>query len=154
VLNQAYLMVKQEFGGLLLEFMKINAGQHTGDDLDFPWTYTYLRGLMNSCVRELIRRPQEFLFIEQFANSPLILGTHRQEGREYFRPFFDYFIRIRSHGLVMDGPENLLVQYIFAPMFQLVKMHLLGEVVIDDRLISQMADLSWRAISLQNGNEE
>ena len=100
-------------------------------------------------LRYFIENPLDFRYLEQFHNSPYgvefrrdkILG--KKEGCNLFRELFEDGIRQQ---VLKDFPLVILFALSFGPLLAVARDHILGFIVLEDRLISRTVEACWDAI--------
>ncbi len=120
------------------------------DDLspEMPTRHRFV-AICRELLHYLIVHPLEFRYLEQFHNSPFG-AKHRREqifGTEAEPPICrELFERGIAEGVIKDLPVVLLYGLTFGPLIIVVRDHILGEIVLDERLIEQVVDACWDAV--------
>ncbi len=112
--------------------------------------------LSTTLLRYFIRNPQEFRYLEQYHNSPygvafrrnLILGEGGTRA-----PYHQLFQEGVAQKAVRDVPLVVLFALTFGPLLAVARDHILGLVILDDRLLVQIVEACWVSIAL-NGDTE
>ena len=71
-----------------------------------------IRLLWYNTVKWAINRPQDFLFIQQYSNSPFIAQLTQEEISEHSGFYFDLIDQGKDKGLLKDIPTDLIYQLI------------------------------------------
>ncbi len=69
-----------------------------------------VRLLWYNTVKWALNRPQDFLFIQQFSNSPFIAQLTQKENSEHSGFYFDLIDRGKEKGTLKDIPTDLMYQ--------------------------------------------
>ena len=69
-----------------------------------------IRLLWYNTVKWAINRPQDFLFIQQFSNSPFISQLSQEENSEHSGFYFDLIDQGKEKGTLKDIPTDLMYQ--------------------------------------------
>ena len=102
--------------------------------------------LLRNIVDYFIENPAELLFIEQYANSPLITATTREEGLRTFEPVNNLFKCAREENLLKELPMEMLCALAYGATISLVKFYLSSEVKLDEPSLTAGLDAIWDAI--------
>jgi len=104
-----------------------------------------LRGL----IGHFIGNPLHFRYLEQYFNSPYGVALRREmlcgdpKDGDILLNLFDEGLDLR---LLRALPKPVLLAMAMGPMLLLMRDHVLGFVVLDDKLVSQVTEASWAAI--------
>lgn len=102
--------------------------------------------LLRNIVDYFIENPAELLFMEQYANSPLITAATHEEGLRTFAPVNHLFVRAQEQDLLKELPMELLNTLAYGATLSLVKLWLFGKVKLDERTLNAGVDAIWDAI--------
>ncbi|VBB04970.1 tetr bacterial regulatory protein hth signature [Lucifera butyrica] len=102
--------------------------------------------LLRSIVDYFIENPKEFLFMEQYANSPMITVATRQEGLRMFEPASKLFIRAKEETLLKDLPMEMINTLAFGATKALVNLYLFSEVKPDSATLDKGVEAVWDTI--------
>jgi AcrR family transcriptional regulator len=83
-----------------------------------------LKVLWINRFRYYTKHPQDFYFIEQFINSPLIKGIAAQEDQTYRTTMQQFYQHAVAKLEVLELPLEIYWPMAFAPLYQLIKFHL------------------------------
>ncbi|WP_368490870.1 TetR/AcrR family transcriptional regulator [Clostridium sp. BJN0013] len=137
MINKLYLTVKQKMSCEIFYGIDASTTVKAGFELVFR---NYLKFLLNC--------KDYFLFIEQFANSPLIQSLSREEGLNLFLPMYQLFERGKSENILKKVDTDLLIIYAYTPINQVAKACLNGEFKLNEEKIKKIIQMSWDAIRL------
>jgi AcrR family transcriptional regulator len=105
--------------------------------------------LSTALLRYFITHSQEFRYLEQYFNSPYGVAFRRDkilksEGeRMPYRVLFEEGI---ARQVVRDLPLVVLFALTFGPLLAVARDHILGFVVLDERLLVQTVEACWESI--------
>ena len=137
MLNKLYLMVKEESSAELFRGFSEDIGVKEGLALYMGNLFSYMQA-----------HPVKFSFQEQFINSPSISPETKEKGLECYAPLYRLFMKGLEQKLVKDYPPVLIGTYIYAPIMRLVKIHLDGELYVDDDILKKAIEMAWKAVSV------
>jgi len=103
--------------------------------------------IWNNFYKYAVKNSVKFSFTEQFANSPLVDRVHKEEGMSYFQTLFEWFERGKREKVFKDVPVEIFTAFAFAPLIGLVKQHFCGEVVLDNKLLKAVYEITWKAVA-------
>jgi AcrR family transcriptional regulator len=134
MLKKVYLDVK----GKLRDAMARNI-QH-----DIP-----MKQVVDRFVRNILSFVMEhrgyYLFIEQFANSPLVSGLCEKEMQEMFQPLKNIFEKGKKQGKFKPVSASMLMTYCYQPVAYIGKT-LSKDASLPEDLVKQIIQLSWDAV--------
>lgn len=104
--------------------------------------------LGTALLKYFITNPLDFRYLEQFHNSPYgadhrrdkILG--KKEGCNVFRELFEEGV---AQQVTKDLPLVILFSLFFGPLVTVARDHILGFIILDDSIVSQVVDACWDA---------
>ena len=102
--------------------------------------------LLRKAYQYFLRKPEHFIFLEQYANSPLIDKIDSKEIESYFEPLFTLFDRGKQNRLIKDLPNEMLLSFTFYPVMQLVKFHQSGKLRLEYAEFEATLKLAWSNI--------
>ncbi len=102
--------------------------------------------LLHNTFDYFIERPMEFLFIEQYSNSPLITADTRHEGIGIFGQVRNLYKQAREEKLIKELPEEMLIALANGATLSLVKLCLFANVKVDEPTLNLGLDAIWDAI--------
>jgi AcrR family transcriptional regulator len=134
MLNKLYLSVKEKMSRAVFD--------NFDDSTSFQSYETFLRKLANF----IFNNKDSFLFMEQFANSPLIHKLSRREGREFFDPIRNLFEKGKKHNVFKKVDTDLLVIFTFDPMTKFGKEYFNGQAEWNQENLNNIIQMSWDAV--------
>ncbi|MCZ8522714.1 hypothetical protein [Paenibacillus sp. KR2-11] len=82
----------------------------------------------------IFNHKDEFLFLEQFSNSPLIQNLCLEDHSWRFQPLFELLNRGKEQQLIKHCDPMLLLVLISAPITGLAKLHFNGEFELNEKI--------------------
>jgi AcrR family transcriptional regulator len=119
-----------------------NAMMHGITD-DLPMKQVVER-LVRNVLTFVLEYRRYYLFLEQFANSPLV-NLCEQDALEMFQPLRDIFDKGKQQGIFKPVSSSLLITYCYKPVGSAGKT-LAEEKPLPEKLIKQIIQMSWDAI--------
>lgn len=135
MINKLYINVKQKLSRSLLEGIEPAA----------PIRNIFERILKN-LLNFALNFKNEFLFIEQFANSPLVRNEYISQCESMFAPLLRFVEQGISQKLIKDVNPNLILGFCYYPVVQLIKEYFMGNIEIDSRMFDSIVEMSWDAV--------
>jgi AcrR family transcriptional regulator len=117
LLKQLYLRIQREASTSIF----------TGYESFLPLDESF-KILLRKAYQYFLRKPEHFIFLEQYSNSPLIDRIEDDQIQNYFEPLFNLFARGRQNKMIKDLPDEMLLSFTFYPIMQLVKFHQSGKL--------------------------
>lgn len=102
--------------------------------------------LMTNLRDFVLNNKEEFLFLEQFSNSPWITKLCPVELEETFEPLFILVKTGQEQKILKDLDPKFLLMYCYFPIVQIAKDHFKGILIFDKEILEQAIQLSWDAI--------
>ena len=91
---------------------------------------------------------EEYDFLENFSNSPLIGKIDKENNNDYC-PFLEtLFEHAKKSGLIIQLPNEMIFSLLFAPIGHLVKKIKFTDKTLSNNELIQIFDASWKAISI------
>lgn len=97
-------------------------------------------------IHFILMHKDEFLFIEQFSNSPLLNKLSRNEGMELFEPIFILLEEGKKQKIFKPVDTNLLHMFMFNPVMQYVKEYYGGRLEMSEENLNKIVQMTWDAI--------
>ena len=94
----------------------------------------------------IINHKEEFLFIEQFLNSPLVKNLSIEENVEDIGLFYKIFEVGKRDGALKQVDDVLLMGFCYYPVVQFVKSYFEGSIELSETVIKSIISMSWDAI--------
>lgn len=106
--------------------------------------------LGTSLLRYFINNPLDFLYIEQFNNSPYgVMVRHdwshvKKGGRDMYRELFEEGV---NKQVIKELPLPILFSLTFGPIITTAREHILGFISLNDALITRTVEASYDAVN-------
>lgn len=135
MLNKLYLMIKKD--------MSVEIFQHYDDSISIRASFEYA---LKKYLDFILNNKDEFLFIEQFSNSPLLHNLSEEEGTLMFDPVIKLLEEGKSQDIFKQVDTNLLYIAMVNLCMQYVKECYAGRITFKQEDISIIVDMTWDAI--------
>ncbi|MCG8431256.1 MAG: TetR/AcrR family transcriptional regulator [Candidatus Omnitrophica bacterium] len=137
MLNKLYLTVKQRFGDAVLRNFDVNMPMHEG-----------LRVVFNNICDFFKESPEQFLFMEQFASSPLVNRVSRETATGYYRPVIDFIEKGKREKVLKNVPVELMGAYFFNPIASAMRNRRAHNKKMSKKEREAMFVMAWDAVKL------
>lgn len=94
----------------------------------------------------ILSHKDEFLFAEQFSNSPLLHKLSLMEGASLFEPLFKLYEKGKSERVFKQVDTSLLHMFTFNPTMQYVKEVFGGRIELEQDRLDELVQMTWDAI--------
>lgn len=135
MLNKLYLSIKKKMS--LEVFYEYDASFSLQSAFEHA-----LRKFLNF----ILTNKDEFLFIVQFSNSPLLHKLSLKEGTELFEPLFSLFEKGKSQNVFKQVDTNLLHMFMFSPSMEYAKQYFGGQTELKQECLNELIQMSWDAL--------
>ena len=92
---------------------------------------------------------EEYNFLENFSNCPLIESIESEHKLDYCPTFESLFDKSKSNGLVLNLNNDLIFSQLFSPINYLVKKKTSAGISLSTAELIEIFEASWRGISKQ-----
>jgi AcrR family transcriptional regulator len=142
-----YFSGKQDLINALYMDIKARVAAAVGGTrlVDIPVQEAFSR-IIRDTIRYFIAHPRELHFLQQYENSPLIAPTTRLAGLGAAGDLASVFKKAREQALLKQMPLEMLGALIGGAAISCVKLHLSGQVLLDDATIDQCVAAIWDAV--------
>lgn len=96
----------------------------------------------------IINNIDEYIFLENFSNSPQLSHIEKEYMLDYCPVFESLFNRSKTEGLLQPLQNDIIYSLLFAPLSQLVKKEKNGLLKLESNELMHIFEASWRAISI------
>lgn len=127
---------------------KINTALLDGYSLDNPFRERFIH-LVTGLLNFFILHPKEFKYVEQFHNSPygVVFRRDRFMGQsEDCGIYVELFKQGIKQQVLKNLPLAVLCDLAFGPIISVARNHILGFVLLDEKLTAQIAVACWDAL--------
>ncbi|TRZ40275.1 TetR/AcrR family transcriptional regulator [Niallia circulans] len=135
MLSKLYAMVKQKMSNQILAGIEDTMPIKTAFEI-----------VIRNQIEFIFNYKAEFLFLEQFSNSPLLQILCLEDSSYMFLPLFKLVDRGIEQKILKECDILLLLVQVHAPVAALVKQHFNGEWKLNEKNIGDLIELSWDAI--------
>jgi len=137
LINQLHTELKSRFGMALIN--KDQSGLPVKERFFLIWKNIYAFFIQN---------PKEFMFLEQYANSPFIAEEVKAENQKFYQHALDYLHEGMKLGVLRSMNVNLMGNLIFSAVATTVKMELSGEIILNTEMLNQIIQSSWDGVKI------
>jgi AcrR family transcriptional regulator len=135
MLNKLYLNVKKK--------MSLEVLHNYDDSISLQSAFEHA---LKKYINFILTNKEEFLFIEQFANSPLLHKLSRKEGLDLFEPIFSLLEKGKSQNIFKQVDTGLLHMFMFIPAMQYVKEYFGGRIELEQESLNELIHMTWDAL--------
>lgn len=135
----------------LLNKLYLNAKRKMSEELykDIDPTLTVQEAFITSTRRfadYILKNPQDFLFLEQFSNSPLLQNESLAETASLFEPLTNMFNQGKRENVFKQVDNNVLEIFTSTPVMQFAKAHIINGTKVDIAELEKVIQMSWDAV--------
>lgn len=135
MLNKLYLRVKKN--------MSVEVFHNHDDSISIQLAYQHA---MRNYVNFVLTHQDEFLFAEQFSNSPLLHHLSRTEGAHLFQRLFNLLEKGKDELIFKQVDAGLLHMFMFNPLMQYFKEYFGGRIELEQNRIDEIIQMTWDAM--------
>lgn len=136
------VLIKQLYEELRLE---MDRTLHQNDSLSGNIRERFLQ-LYRNLFQYFTQQPEAFLFLEQYANSPLIL-QHTKEN-ELNKPLRDFLEEGMELGVLRSLEKTLMVAIVYGHAVSTAKLQLNGKLLLSEEQLAQAAQSCWDSVKI------
>jgi AcrR family transcriptional regulator len=136
MLNKLYIELKRKLSLTMLQ----------GFDREMPIKVSFFL-LWTNYYRFIANNFQDFIFIEQFASSPLILKVSKEEAKKQYQTMGELFEKAKNDAIIADLSSQVIFAFLFVPIAELAKNAYKDNTEIDQQTLASLFELSWKAIA-------
>lgn len=96
----------------------------------------------------IMDNPEEYNFLENFSNCPLIGHINPKNNHDYCPVFEMLFEQSKNIKLIQPLHNDIIYSLLFAPINQIVKKEKMIEKTLSTNDLIQIFEASWKAVSL------
>lgn len=136
LINQLYLTCKTSL------VAAIDAGLATSSEVK-----EQIRGIWESSIHWGLTEKEQYLFFQQYSNSPFIQQETRDAGRLQFAPFIDFLEKGMEEGKLKRVPVDLIMSMMFSIIASTIEILLLDREKQKDRIYMESSfSMLWDCI--------
>jgi len=96
----------------------------------------------------IIDNQEEYNFLENFSNCPLIHHIEKENRHDYCSAFEKLFEQSKTAKLIQPMQNDIIYSLLFAPISNMVKKSISTGTTLSTNELIQIFDASWKAVSL------
>jgi len=96
----------------------------------------------------IIDNQEEYTFLENFSNCPLIHHIEKENRHDYCTTFQQLFEQSKSVKLIQSMHNDIIYSLLFAPISDMVKKTTSMGTTLSTNELIQIFDASWKAVSV------
>jgi len=117
-----------------------------GDNDELSSSKGTFRTIWLNHYQYVMENMEEYNFLENFSNCPLIERIEKEKKLDYCPAFESLFEKSKLNGLILNLNNELIFSLLFSPINYLVKKSKSNETTLTTNEIIEVFDASWRAI--------
>jgi AcrR family transcriptional regulator len=137
IIEELYSTLKEKFGNSLRVSDKTELSPRERFFLNCRNFYRYF-----------IQNPSEFLFFEQYSNSPYISTKTKEENIKHYKFFLEYLEYGIESGFLRNMPIELMFWLIYGNLATIIKINIRKELEITDELLDKTIQSIWDGIKI------
>ncbi|WP_026281187.1 TetR/AcrR family transcriptional regulator [Paenibacillus massiliensis] len=135
MLNKLYICIKKD--------MSLEVFHNYDDSISIQSAFEHA---LRNYVKFVLSHKDEFLFAEQFSNSPLLNKLSRTEGAHLFQPLFNLFEKGKDEHVFKQVDAGLLHMFMFNPVMHYFKEYFGGRIQLEQNRIDEIIQMTWDAM--------
>lgn len=135
MLNKLYLNIKKE--------MSLQVFQNYDDSISIQSAFELA---LKNYIEFVKTHRDEFLFAEQFSNSPLLHKPTQAEAALLFQKLFNLFEKGKDQYIFKQVDSSLLHMFMFNPVMQYFKEYFGHRVELKQSRIDEIIRMTWDAV--------
>lgn len=104
--------------------------------------------LYRNLFQYFIQNPEEFKFLEQYANSPLILQNTIQDAQQFNQPVIDFLKGGMELGVLRSMDIDLMTAIVYGHVVSIAKHHLSGRHSLSEQQLDQAVQSCWDSVKI------
>lgn len=104
------------------------------------------RTLWTNHYQYITQNHEEYYFLENFSNCPLITQVEKEKTADYCPVFENIFNESKKNGLIKDLHNDILYSLLFAPINHLVKKQRTSNKSLSNSELIDIFEACWQAI--------
>ena len=143
-----YFENKEDMLKKLYIYLKGRMGHsYFNDEMDLSPSKGTFRTIWLSHYQFILDNIDEYNFLENYSNCPLIERIEKENTLDYCPSFELLFQNSKTSGLLQSIHNDIIYSLLFAPISYLVKKSKSTGVAISTNELIQIFEASWRAVS-------
>ncbi|MCG8636485.1 MAG: TetR/AcrR family transcriptional regulator [Desulfobacterales bacterium] len=111
-----------------------------------PATKEKFKTLWVNMFEFILNQPREFLFLEQFANTPLINSETREAVDKFFLPVKTLVMEAWENNEIVQIQGEFVWAFLSGPVISLSKMNRSGKIELTEKSISESFEVFWKGL--------
>ena len=137
LINQLYAELKEKMGSALIE------GSEGSGNLRERFFRLY-----RSLYAYFILNPAEFMFLEQYSNSPFISGLGENENQHFQQTVVDFLEGGIEVGILRSMETELITSLVYGHVVAVAKLQLSGRLDITEVRLDKAAQSCWDSVKI------
>lgn len=104
--------------------------------------------LYRNLYQYFIGNPEEFKFLEQYANSPLILQNRTEEAQHFNQPVIDLLQNGIELGVLRNMDLDLMTSIVYGHVVAITKLQLSNQRSLSENQLEQAVQSCWDSIKI------
>ncbi len=115
------------------------------DDAQKPYKDRF-RGVFLGLYEYYVNNPDQFLFIEHYANSPIMTKDSKEDAFNFYMPLWEFLRKGIHTGQLKDISSRLMAWMVYGNITAVVKMKLSGDLTVDMMLLNTAVTTVWEGL--------
>ena len=137
LINQLYTELKAKMGSALLQ------NNESSGNLREKFFQLY-----HNLFQYFTEQPEEFIFLEQYSNSPFISQTPEGENLQFQRPVVAFLQGGIELGVLRNMEIELMTALLYGHVVAVAKLHLSGRLEINENILQRSAQSCWDSVKI------
>jgi AcrR family transcriptional regulator len=137
LIDTLYSELKKEMGKAIVQ--NINEQLNYKEKFFLIWTNLFTFYLDN---------PKKFDFLEDYANSPFVKKEIKEINQRHYQSAVDFIISGLEMGILRNLPTDFLINLIFGNVSTLVRMIIMEEIQLSEKLLENAIQSSWDSVKI------
>ena len=137
LINQLYAELKEKMGNALIE------GSEGSGNLRERFFLLY-----RNLYRYFIQYPAEFMFLEQYSNSPFISQLGENENPQFQQSVVDFLASGIEVGILRNMEMELITSLVYGHVVAVAKLQLSGRLEIGEERLDKAAQSCWDSVKI------
>ena len=132
---------------LFLHFKSKMGNSYFSPDTDLSPSKGTFRTIWLHHYQYITNNPEEYDFLENFSNCPLIGHIEQENKHDYCPAFETLFEQSKAARLIQPLQNDIIYSLLFAPVSQMVKKSKSAGTTLSTNDLIQIFEASWKAVS-------
>lgn len=104
--------------------------------------------LYRNLFQYFTQNPEEFKFLEQYANSPLILQNTLKDAQNFNQPVIDFLAGGIELGVLRSMDIQLMTAIVYGHVVSIAKLHLSGRLSLSESQLAEAVQSCWDSVKI------